>query len=148
MNVIIEKDKFNTNKILFLDPVKNTIMNNGVFYRILYSEEFFSLNSLYFILDLKIKNVDKYFNKFKYYFNYEQNKSEIIIFENIEQQLLESIKSKKRKVFKIKELLQNTFIKIYNNSNEINYKNILLLKISGVWETNDEVGITLKVILI
>ena len=101
MNIIIEKNRFDVNNIIFLDSVKNTVIHNGYFYRLLYSDEYFSLNSIYFTLDIKTKAIDRYFNKIKFIFDIQQNEKEINIFEKIENNLLKKInipikKDKKR----------------------------------------------------
>jgi len=148
MNIIIEKNKFNVNNIIFLDSVKNTVINNGVFYRLLYSDEYFSLNSLYFTLDIKTKSIDRYFNKVKFMFDVKQNEKEIIMFEKIEDCLLKKVNiPKKAPVYKIKELFRNNVFKLFHNSTEAIYTNRLLLKISGVWETSSEYGVTYKIVV-
>jgi hypothetical protein len=149
MNVIIEKNKFDVNKIIFLDSVKNTVINNGYFYRLLYSDEYFSLNSIYFTLDIKTRSIDRYFNKVKFIFDIQQNEKEIKIFEKIENDLLKKMNiPKKKPVFKIKELFRNNFFKLFHNSSESIYSNRLLLKVSGIWETSSEYGITYKIIIV
>lgn len=149
MNVIIEKNKFDVNKIIFLDSVKNTVINNGYFYRLLYSDEYFSLNSIYFTLDIKTKSIDRYFNKVKFNFEIHQNEKEIKIFEKIENDLLKKMNiPKKKPVFKIKELFRNNYFKLFHNSSEPIYSNHLLLKVSGIWETSSEYGITYKIVIV
>jgi len=147
MNIIIEKNRFDVNNIIFLDSVKNTVIHNGYFYRLLYSDEYFSLNSIYFTLDIKTKAIDRYFNKIKFIFDIQQNEKEIKIFEKIENNLLKKMNiPRKTPVFKIKELFRNNFFKLFHNSPEPIYSNRLLLKISGIWETSTEYGITYKII--
>lgn len=149
MNVIIEKNKFDVDKIIYLDSVKNTVINNGNFYRLLYSDEYFSLNSIYFTLDIKTKSLDRYFNKVKLTFDNQQNEKEIKNFEKIENELLKKMNiPKKKPLFKIKELFRNNFLKLFHNSNEPICSNRMLLKISGIWETTTEYGITYKILIV
>ena len=149
MNIIIEKNLFDYKNILFFEPVKNTIMNNGVFHRILYSNHLFTLNSLYFIFNLKFKFVEKYFNKIKYTYDVQYNLQEIEAFELIEKQILEQLKIKKKPTYKIKDLLRSSIIKIFNNNPNLNiHKNIILIKISGIWETDKEYGVTYKLLIV
>ena len=149
MNIIIEKEMFDSKNVLFIDPVKNTIMNNGVFYRILYSNYLFTLNALYFIFNLKYKFIEKYFNKIKYTYDVQYNLLEIETFELIEKQILEQIKINKKPNYKIRDLLRSSNIKIFNNNANINmHKSVILIKISGIWETDEEYGVTYKLVLV
>ena len=58
----------------------------------------------------------------------------------------------KKPTYRIEEQLQNSFIKIfYNNQQHMptSYDSVkLLLKISGIWESGDNIGLTFKIIMI
>ena len=47
MNIVKNIDQYNDNFVYFCDPIKNNIMNNGNFIRILYSTSIFVLNGIY-----------------------------------------------------------------------------------------------------
>ena len=68
MNLII--DDFNERYIHFYPSVKNTVMDNSSFIRIGYSNALLNLNGIYVELTLKSKNIEKYFNKSKYFYDY------------------------------------------------------------------------------
>ena len=62
-------EQFKENSIFFCDPIKNNVMNEGNFIRILYSTNDIILNGIYFLITLNEINCEKYFNKFKFNFN-------------------------------------------------------------------------------
>jgi len=146
-------ENINTNHIIICDPIKNSVMQYSNFYKIVYSNELISLNGLYILF--KLHNINQ--NKEKILFNYSDNKTHIDKISDIENYILNLIYSNKNKVYKISELLNNGFIKYcYNDSsiNNINYNNnkysnkSLILKISGLWETKENIGVTFKIILV
>lgn len=146
-------ENINTNHIIICDPIKNSVMQYSNFYKIVYSNELISLNGLYILF--KLHNINQ--NKEKILFYYSDNKTHIDKISDIENYILNLIYSNKNKVYKISELLNNGFIKYcYNDSsiNNINYNNnkysnkSLILKISGLWETKENIGVTFKIILV
>ena len=46
MNIVKTIDQYDENYVFFCDPIKNNIMNNGNFIRILYSTSLFVLNGI------------------------------------------------------------------------------------------------------
>ena len=69
MNIVKSLDQYDDNNAFFCDPIKNNIMNDGVFIRILYSKSLFTLNGINLLVNLNDINIDKYFNKYKCQFN-------------------------------------------------------------------------------
>ena len=62
MNIVKNIDQYNDDFVYFCDPIKNNIMNNGNFIRILYSTSLFVLNGIYlniYINQLKINILGK-----------------------------------------------------------------------------------------
>ena len=159
MNLIIKINEYEDKNIFFSEPIKNTIINEGKFIRIIYSSPQFILNGIYLLVYIKNVNYEKYYNKYKYNFNINSNTDVINNILNIENTLLKKINiQNKTPVFKISEQLKNGNIKIFTNNNEnndenddtyfyekINDKNsMFLLRISGIWETELYYGITFK----
>ena len=64
MNVIKKLDQYDEKCVFFCEPIKNNIMNDGNFIRILYSNELFVLNGIYLIFSINSMNVEKYYNKY------------------------------------------------------------------------------------
>lgn len=73
INVCEELNNYEEQSIYFCDPIKNNIINNGNFIRILYSKSFVLLNGIYLYFSLNIHSVEKYYNKFKYNFYMKQH---------------------------------------------------------------------------
>ena len=47
MNIIKTIEQYKEEHVYFCDPIKNNIMNEGNFIRIIYSSPFFILNGIY-----------------------------------------------------------------------------------------------------
>ena len=75
MNLAIPADHFNINNVFFQEAIKNTIMTDSNFIRIIYSDALVMLNGICLEFTLPIVYVDKSFNKFKCNFDKQQNQS-------------------------------------------------------------------------
>ena len=148
-------DNINDDYIIICDPIKNSIIQHSNFYKIIYSNPGYSTNGLFILIELKKINILKE----KLYFDKYENTENIQKIINIEKYLINMVNdNNKKKSYKICELLNNNNIKYsfseYYNSkimDDINYKldnKSIILKISGIWETKDTIGLTFKFILI
>ena len=63
MNIVKRLDQYDENNLFFCDPIKNNVMNEGKFMRILYSNDLFVLNGVYLVFTIYTMHVDKYYNK-------------------------------------------------------------------------------------
>ncbi len=146
MNIIENIENFNVDYVYFCEPIRNNIINNGLFIRILYSNEQLVLNGVYLYVHFQNINVEKYFNKYKCNFDLSSHYKLIEQITNIEYNILKKINIKnKTPCYKINELLKNGNIKIFSdNIDKIN--NGFLLKISGIWEDETSYGVTYKFI--
>ena len=146
MNIIEDIDKFNVDNVYFCDPIKNNIILNGCFIRILYSSEQLILNGVYLYLYFQNISIEKYFNKYKCIFDLPTHSNLIDKIKQIEHNILTKINIKnKTPSYKINDLLKNGNIKIFSeNIDKIN--NGFLLKISGIWEDDFFYGVTYKFI--
>ena len=151
MNICETIDNFDINQIFYLDPIKNTVIDNSNFIRILYSTELLTLNGLYLLLNFQSINIINNNNRIKYCIDVNKN-SEIINFIKIlEKNILDnSIIKDKNQSNKLSDLLGNGYIKNinlpfydtkFNSSN-----NKFILKISGIWESEIEYGLTYKIL--
>jgi hypothetical protein len=148
MYLVKNLNQYNENYVFFCDPIKNNIMNDGDFIRILYSTNNITLNGIYLLIKLKDVTCEKYFNKYKCIFNTSNHKDLIEEIKLIEENIIQKFKNTlgiKYPEFKIYEQLKNGFIKIFQ---EIQNKttHTFILKISGIWETNVSFGLTYKFI--
>jgi hypothetical protein len=141
---------FSVDNIFFLESRENNIMN-GNFIKILFSNEEFTMNGIY--IDFPIHNYEKkVFNNKKILFFDVMTHSELISqFSKIENDIIqsfvknESIKNKniarKKIVNTIQTPMKNGMMKYYNYNGETSK---FYIKISGVWETENDIGITYK----
>ena len=63
MNIVKKIEQYDENSIFFCEPIKNTIMNEGNFIRILYSTHNVTLNGIYLLVHINDITCDKYYNK-------------------------------------------------------------------------------------
>ena len=144
MNVTIPIKKYNIDKVYFGEPIKNTIIENSVFRRTIYSDTFVSFNNICLLFELKNVYVKKYYNKWKIILNSEEIKLSI---KKLERELLEKIRmTHKKSCHAITEQIEAGFIKLFSDNLEQKvYEGFnLILKVSGIWETGEGYGLTYK----
>lgn len=124
-------DNIKYHNIFISESNKNTTNN---FIKIFYSNNFFFLNSIY--IKLEINNLKLNNNKimFDNIYNIEKIK-------NLESFILNNVNINKEPIFKLTNLLDNNILKYGDQIYKYN-----ILKISGIWETNDNYGITFKIL--
>jgi hypothetical protein len=142
MNIIKTIEQYDNNNIYFCEPIKNNIVNDGIFSRILYSSPYFTMNGINLLIQLKDIIVEKYYNKYKCSFNPYKHRDIIERLKDIEEGLLKKAGSHKSPQYKINEQLKHGVIKIFSEPIEGN--DFFILKISGIWETDNEYGVTYK----
>jgi hypothetical protein len=154
MIITIDLQKFTLTNLFFLDTKKNMIMD-GNFTKLLYSNEWFVMNGLYLLFPIEHNYSEKNINKTQIKFNiYSENNQNVIQeFAKMERKILEYYKQTRC----INRKISNLFYKQmasgimktsreypnqpHMNENE-NYQYVI--KISGVWESRDEIGLTYK----
>ena len=149
MNIIIEKNDFKSDYVFFQNSVKNIIIHEGNFTRIVYSNSLFILNSIIITIDLHITHFEKYFNKYKYFFDCqnEDTKRELEKISEIEKQILDRIPFPgKKPIYRISQQLSFGNIKFYTDTIQHNSDQKIYIKLSGVWESEYEYGISFKII--
>jgi hypothetical protein len=146
MNIVKTLDQYNENYVYFSEPIKNNIMNDGNFIRIIYSTPLFVLNGIYVSINIGHISIEKYYNKFKCTFDILQYREVVERLRIMEECLLKKVNIiGKLPQHKIYEQLRNGNIKVFSEtSDKIN--NTFLLKIAGIWETENDYGLTYKFI--
>lgn len=149
INDIKDESKINIyDSIRYLYPKKNTIME-GEFTKILFSINNVTLNGLYLYLPLIIEKNSNIDNHIRYITNNTNNMNLIQDLKLLEINILNNYKSfnKKNKYIEtvIARQLNTGSIKVYHDSNN-KKKNRYVMKISGIWETRDKVGLTYKIL--
>ena len=140
-------------KIIFCNQIRNNVIS-GVFSKINYNTEFSLLNGLYILFPIEPTTHQHNTIEFNPYTEY--NFKIIKILYNIENHILNkynrtnsTIELTKKKLI-LSSQLHTGFMKIYkdnSNSNSNitnNNNNKLVIKISGIWDTQELCGITYK----
>ena len=105
------------------------------------------LNGIYVELNIKAKSIEKYFNKSKYFYDYGENEIELEKIIDLEKAILDKLSYEKymNKNHKLKEQLMTGNIRVFCNNEENQIiTNRILVKISGIWETESSCGLTFK----
>ena len=148
-------ESINYESIIINEAVKNSVLQYNNFYKLIYSTNIVVLTSIFIIFELthvSIENDSITFNK---------NNNNFEVFNKLialEEYLLKLLNSHKTKLYKFKEIYDNkTFRFVFNEFNEILENNIntintknnnFVLKISGLWESKESVGLTFKFIIV
>lgn len=143
MNLVKSIEQYNYKNIFFCEPIKNNIMTDGNFIRILYSTPSFTLNGIYLLINFNDISCEKFYSKYKCSFNISNNKDTTDNLKLIEEELLKKYKSNKTASYKIYDQIKCGYIKIFTdvgNKSQISF----VLKISGIWETQYNYGLTYK----
>ena len=141
--------QYNPSCIFYCDPIKNSIMNDGNFIRIIYANQHMTLNGIILQLNVNINGMSKYYNKYKYSIDISNTVLEQIRL--IEYDLLNNNHycHHKKKQYNLYEHVSSRCIKTGDDFHTVTSQNtVFLLKISGIWETETECGITYKFILL
>ena len=133
--------QFASEHLVLHEPVKNQIFNDSTFARIVYSNNVITTNGIVLKLDIKGATIDKRFNKTTIQFNIYNNSDLIAIVQRIERGLLSAI-HRKTPVFGLYNELATGRIVVHD------YNDIVVLKISGIWETELNCGITYKFVCV
>lgn len=166
MNIALTIEQINIDLyVKLLDKRRNNIIMDGEFTKLLYSDEFITLNGIYLVFPIiKSQTIIESIPTKNCYNGNQMNKSgqKKLIFQpnhpmNIhliqqialfEKQLLrfykESTFSEKNPVYSLQNQLMNGFIKAFYDNGKENA--VYYIKISGIWETAKNVGITYKFI--
>ena len=150
MYIVLNLDNFNTSNIFYQEKVKNTVMDNSNFLRLTYSNELFILNGIFINFNLNLYMIEKSFNKFKCLFDVKTHNDTITKLNEIEKYIMDkysqtNLITTKIPLYRISEQLNNGFLKIFNHI-ETKENNEFILKIYGIWETENEYGLTYKFI--
>jgi len=128
---------FDIKNIFIMPPIKNTLISHGLFHKLLYSNNLFTSNGLYIKIDY---NDTKYLNG-RLHYNIDTNVSTIDTIESIEKYILGKINNNNKKIYqKINDQFRSGNIKLNNNVSSV------ILKISGLWENENSIGISYKIL--
>tara|TARA_Y100000591_G_scaffold332405_2_gene369607 strand:- start:160 stop:624 length:465 start_codon:yes stop_codon:yes gene_type:complete len=136
---------FNTKNICILSSIKNNLIIDGLFHKLLYSNNLYTSNGIY--ISIILNNTNN--NNGRLTYDISDNLNILQKISQIEKYIFSNIineDNKDKKIYyKISEQLNNGSIKITNyNKNTKNF----ILKISGIWENSNALGISFKLIAI
>ncbi len=141
-------EQYDENNVIFCDSTRNNIMNEGNFVRILYSTEYLTISGIFLIVQLNDITIEKHFNKYKCFFNVLSHTSLVNKIIEIEEKLLQKINIEdKIPQGKISEQLLLGNIKVFSETLPKS-NGEFILKISGIWETKLNYGLTFKFVKI
>jgi len=147
MNLLLTPEQYNINHVYYCDPIKNNVIHDGYFIRIIYSTPLFVSNGINICIHFNDIVTEKYYNKYKCSFNIFTHKELIENIKSIEETILKNANiTNKIPVCKIYEQFKNGNIKIFteNEEKEKFQIKLFMLKISGIWITDTQYGITYK----
>jgi hypothetical protein len=145
MNMVQRADQYNIDNVYFCDPIKNNVMSEGKFIRVLYSTPAVVLKGVSLVLTLHDAINEEYYNKYKCIFNTLSHRSMIEHMRQIEVGLLDRAGIiGKVPHYKIFDQLRNGYIKLFLDPCDKDVSSQFVLKISGVWETEHFYGLTYK----
>ena len=147
MNVVMKLNDFNKDHIYLLDPIKNFVLDDAWFYKLIYSTSIVTLSNI--IFNIKMYNVSLYKSSNKYKLTFEKNDNNINVLKllnNIEKDILDKLNLEGNATTDIFNILSTRHLKLYSKY-ELNdkLKEIdIKVKISGIWRTYNNYGITYK----
>ena len=138
MNLCLDIDTINIKNVAFYKPIQNKIAHYKNFYKILYNIEMFTLNTLILQVDVKDLQVIKENNIYKVSFIIDPHFIEKI--KLFETNLLDNFNNitNKRIVYSFNKFVNRL---IFNTTNPTTN---IVLRISGIWESDTQIGITNK----
>lgn len=150
MNIVLHKHQFNIESINLLKKKTNTIID-GIFTKFIYSNEYFTMNGLY--LEFPIYNMTCNSDSKHLHITYQpydkENLTWLHYFTNVEYQILDYYNKvnnicKQHVDILSKKLYSGNIKKSIDTKCVLN--NVLTIKISGIWETESEIGLAIKLI--
>lgn len=162
-NVIDESDDnkdenapiVNIEYIHFSEPVQNAIMNDSYFIRIIYSDGDASLFGLMIPMYFNGVMIMKSFNKSIIIYDLHSHRDMISRICNLEMlilerynRLLKAFHCEKYPVYNLTTQLRSCSIKLFDDIDKKIDECNIVLKVSGIWENEKEIGITFKFILL
>ena len=150
MNIILNTNDFKLSDLYFADKKRNVIID-GMFTKIIYSNEHVSMSGNYFNIPFKSINIIKREKEMCLTYNPSDEANIISELTNIEYQILDYYRKMNRLTSNISTILSRRLysgsIKCASMSNlKISQQIALIVKISGIWETANEIGLAIKFI--
>ena len=143
MYIVHNINEIDNNNFFFGKNSTNNIIPQGSFIRLIYSNPLYTLNSILIDISFADVKIEKFYKKYKCSFDIENNRDIIQKLINLEDILLKKANLPKKKNYSLKQQIESGSIKIFTD-NYTNIKQNIILKISGIWESDNDFGITYK----
>ena len=166
MSIMIYPDKFDDCNLHYEPAVQNNDADDSKFSRIVYSTKHISLNGICIALDFVGVRCEQHYNKMFVSFDPGLTDNHCIVSQLhlIEHKIINKyvdsvLEGTRQCIYSLTDQLNRGSIKIYAKDNDhdndhdhdkekekdiMSHKQNMMIQIYGVWETNDECGITYK----
>jgi hypothetical protein len=148
MNLILDYSQFDVHKVHFLDTKKNIIID-GIFTKMVYLDHIVSLNAIYILFPCNYcidRGATR--NNIMFSLNTQENKDIMDLETAILNTYMKHYQVNKKMNANLSTQIMNGRTRLYREGTSIGDSTVespdIVLKISGVWETENEVGITHK----
>jgi|688.fasta_scaffold01837_2 hypothetical protein len=147
MNILLTTKDLCIDNVQFLDTKDNIIMD-GNFTKLVYADPLITMNGLYIYFPILLKSVHKNIAFFDVNENRTLLKEIFDIEKNILQYYKEIYDKTELEISSIKTQFMTGMIKLnsFTKLNTFSHENKCVIKISGIWENKNTIGITCKYI--
>lgn len=148
MKLVKTLEQYEGRCIIFCESVKNNVVNEGTYIRLVYSTPTFVANGVHLCFTVVPTAVDKCYSKYKITFDRQIYKDVIEKLKIIEEDVVKQVGVEdKVPHYKIMEQVKYGYLKLSVDDGvapTLNKEMVVILKISGVWETDAHYGVTYK----
>ena len=133
--------------VFYYPPVKNTVMENSNFVRLVHTDAHMALNSAFIEIPLQGVTVDRHFNRARYLFSPGSNRGVIDSVRDLEESLLDGAGCPwASKQLRVSDQLASGALRVFTDGRDGSqgHAKVFLLKISGIWVTDRDKGLTYK----
>lgn len=147
MNIYHTIHNLDINNITICNPIENKFSNYDKFYKIIYNLNGMTLNSIFLLVDIDCINISEEHKKYRISFNIDENTIDKI--KKMEMNLLDKMNQ-----YLQKDVVLNCHYNLINNkciysTNPVSKKNKkIYIRISGIWESDKQIGLTTKMSLL
>ncbi len=147
MKLVKTLQRYNGEYIVFCESIKNNVVNEGTYSRLVYSAPTFTMNGVHLCFTITPMFIEKCYNKYKIVFDKILYKDVIEKLKYVEEDIIkQSGTEHKDPHYKIYDQIKHGCLKMsIEDIAQITQTDItIMLKISGVWETDSNYGVTYK----
>lgn len=145
MNIAIPLSAYNPKYLFLCLPVRNTIVEDSTFARLLFSNDFMTTIGIHLQLNVVGATDEPYYQKLRTVFKVDENENMVKHVVNIENSILDLANTGKTRVTKLSDQLRSGILRSSATANWQTKGQNFVLKITGIWETDTDCGVTYKV---